>query len=41
MNRSLRRLVAELPADMTVYPGHGATTTVGGETPWIRLLREP
>ena len=41
MNRSLRRLVAELPADTVVYPGHGATTTVGGETPWIRLLREP
>jgi hydroxyacylglutathione hydrolase len=38
MNTTLRRLVAELPADMTVLPGHGASTTVGAETPWIRLL---
>jgi hydroxyacylglutathione hydrolase len=41
MNRSLRRLVAELPAEMIVYPGHGATTTIGAETPWIALLTEP
>jgi hydroxyacylglutathione hydrolase len=41
MNRSLRRLVAELPETMTVFPGHGATTTIGAEAPWIRLLREP
>jgi hydroxyacylglutathione hydrolase len=41
MNRTLRRLVAELPPETTVYPGHGPTTTIGGETPWIRLLREP
>ena len=41
MNRSLRRLVAELPPDTTVYPGHGPTTTIGGEAPWIRILREP
>ncbi len=40
MNRSLRRLVAELPETATVYPGHGATTTIGAETPWIRLLPE-
>lgn len=40
MNRSLRRLVAELPGEMTVYPGHGATTTVGAEAPWIRLLAD-
>src|SRR5687767_8020590 len=24
----------------TVMPGHGASTTIGAETPWIRLLRE-
>jgi glyoxylase-like metal-dependent hydrolase (beta-lactamase superfamily II) len=41
MNRSLRRLVEELPEATTVYPGHGATTTIGAEAPWIRLLREP
>jgi glyoxylase-like metal-dependent hydrolase (beta-lactamase superfamily II) len=41
MNHSLRRLVAELPADIVVYPGHGATTTIGSEAPWIALLREP
>jgi glyoxylase-like metal-dependent hydrolase (beta-lactamase superfamily II) len=41
MNNSLRRLVAELPAETTVYPGHGAATTIGGEAPWIALLREP
>ncbi len=38
MNTTLRRLVAELPADMTVLPGHGVSTTVGAETPWIRQL---
>jgi len=31
MNRSLRRLVAELPGEITVYPGHGVTTTIGAE----------
>jgi glyoxylase-like metal-dependent hydrolase (beta-lactamase superfamily II) len=41
MNDSLRRLVAELPGDTVVYPGHGPTTTIGGEAPWIALLREP
>jgi glyoxylase-like metal-dependent hydrolase (beta-lactamase superfamily II) len=41
MNQTLRRLVAELPPETTVYPGHGRTTTIGAETPWIRLLREP
>jgi glyoxylase-like metal-dependent hydrolase (beta-lactamase superfamily II) len=41
MNRSLRRLVAELPGETTVYPGHGRTTTIGGESPWIALLSEP
>lgn len=38
MNRSLRRLVAEAPANTVVYPGHGAPTTVGRETPWIEAL---
>ena len=38
MNRSLRRLVAEAPAETTVYPGHGLPTTVGAETPWIEAL---
>lgn len=38
MNATLRRLVAELPPDMTVLPGHGVSTTVGAETPWIRQL---
>lgn len=38
MNASLRRLVAELPAETTVLPGHGAPTTIGAEAPWIRLL---
>lgn len=40
MNRSLHRLVDELPEETTVYPGHGATTTIGAEAPWIRLLPE-
>ena len=40
MNDTMRRLVAELPATTTVMPGHGASTTIGAETPWIRLLRE-
>ena len=38
MNASLRRLIAELPGDMTVLPGHGAATTIAAEAPWIRLL---
>ena len=40
MNATMRRLVAELPATTTVLPGHGVSTTIGAETPWIRLLRE-
>jgi hypothetical protein len=39
MNQSLRRLVAELPAETAVLPGHGPATTIGAEEPWIRLLR--
>jgi hydroxyacylglutathione hydrolase len=40
-NATMRRLAAELPATTTVMPGHGAPTTIGAETPWIRLLRKP
>ena len=40
MYATMRRLVAELPATTTVHPGHGVSTTIGAETPWIRLLRE-
>jgi hydroxyacylglutathione hydrolase len=40
MNTTLRRLVAELPPEMTVLPGHGVATTVGAETPWIRQLAD-
>ena len=39
-NATMRRLAAELPATTTVMPGHGASTTIGAETPWIGLLRE-
>jgi hydroxyacylglutathione hydrolase len=39
-NDTMRRLAAELPATTTVMPGHGASTTIGAELPWIRLLRE-
>ena len=39
-NATMRRLVAELPATTTVLPGHGVSTTIGAEAPWIRLLRE-
>ncbi|HAB33443.1 MAG TPA: MBL fold metallo-hydrolase, partial [Exiguobacterium sp.] len=28
---SLDRLIAELPADTTVYPGHGPNTTIRQE----------
>jgi hydroxyacylglutathione hydrolase len=39
MNASLRRLVAELPPDTRVLPGHGVETTIGAEAPWIEMLR--
>jgi glyoxylase-like metal-dependent hydrolase (beta-lactamase superfamily II) len=35
MNESLRRLVTLSP-DIVVYPGHGASTTLGAEAAWIR-----
>ena len=34
MDTSLARL-RDLPADVTVYPGHGATTTIGAEQGWL------
>lgn len=34
MQRTLRRLAA-LPDDVTVYPGHGAPTTIGAERSWL------
>ena len=37
MQRSLTR-VAALPPDTVIYPGHGATTTIGAE-PWLLALR--
>ncbi|MCC2629013.1 MAG: beta-lactamase domain protein [Thermomicrobiales bacterium] len=40
-NETMRRLADELPATTTVMPGHGTSTTIGAETPWIRLLRKP
>jgi hydroxyacylglutathione hydrolase len=36
MNRSLSRL-APLPPDTTVYPGHGAPTTIGAEA-WLQRI---
>jgi glyoxylase-like metal-dependent hydrolase (beta-lactamase superfamily II) len=40
MNESLRRLVAELPEETKVLPGHGQPTTIGAEAAWIRALPE-
>lgn len=37
MNRSIKRLL-DLPDDVTVYPGHGETTTIGAERPWMTRL---
>ena len=39
MDRSIARLVA-LPADVTVYPGHGRPTTIGAETAWTEPIRK-
>ena len=38
MERSLER-VAGLPPGTTVYPGHGAATTIGAELGWLRGFR--
>ncbi|HEV2066358.1 MAG TPA: MBL fold metallo-hydrolase [Thermomicrobiales bacterium] len=37
MNRTLRRLL-DLPDAVTVYPGHGDSTTLGAERRWMRQL---
>ena len=37
MRASLRRL-RSLPLDTTVYPGHGAPTTIGAEAGWMGAL---
>jgi glyoxylase-like metal-dependent hydrolase (beta-lactamase superfamily II) len=37
MEHSLARLV-DLPPDTVVYPGHGATTTIGAEA-WLQTYR--
>lgn len=37
MNATLRRLL-DLPEETLVCPGHGETTTIGAEAPWIRRL---
>lgn len=34
---TLRRLL-ELPDDVTVYPGHGLTTTIGAERRWMERM---
>jgi hydroxyacylglutathione hydrolase len=39
MERSLERVMT-LPSDTKVYPGHGASTTIGDERPTLRYLRE-
>lgn len=37
MLRTLARLL-ELPDDVTVYPGHGAATTIGAERGWMTRM---
>lgn len=37
MVRTLARLL-DLPDDVTVYPGHGAETTIGAERGWMREM---
>jgi glyoxylase-like metal-dependent hydrolase (beta-lactamase superfamily II) len=39
MERSLERVMT-LPPETTVYPGHGASTTIAAELPNVRYLRE-
>ncbi|MDP9470533.1 MAG: MBL fold metallo-hydrolase [Chloroflexota bacterium] len=40
MDRSLVRLAA-LPPDVTVYPGHGRSTTIGAEASWLPGTGKP
>ena len=37
MEQTLRRFL-DLPAEVTVYPGHGDPTTLGAEQGWIRQI---
>ncbi len=37
MNQTIARLLS-LPDPMVVYPGHGATTTIGQERPWMTQM---
>ena len=37
MNATLQRFL-ELPGEVTVYPGHGDTTTLAAEQAWIRQI---
>lgn len=37
MTASIKRLL-ELPDEVTVYPGHGEPTTIGGERDWMTRL---
>jgi hydroxyacylglutathione hydrolase len=37
MNKTIRRLL-DLPDDVVVYPGHGDTTTIGQERPWMTRM---
>jgi len=39
MERSLERVMT-LPSHTKVYPGHGASTTIGDELPTLRFMRE-
>ena len=40
MAESLSRIASSLPANTTVYPGHGAETTIGAEIATLRGLRD-
>jgi glyoxylase-like metal-dependent hydrolase (beta-lactamase superfamily II) len=39
MNRTIKRLL-DLPDEVTVYPGHGDSTTVGAERVWMKELAD-
>ena len=39
MHHSLKRVLAALPADTTVYPGHGEPTTIGYERQYNPYMR--